>query len=148
MAFHPIHYLCISVAAVPSSVFACPPFVPRIGEFKSDSMVFVDESDGKEYVVWTWDKNTLLETRVDVQTLGKSVPLAELDSMACVFGGFPGGQLPLSVEGGSTSSLPVLTDNREDGHYFILSRNFSEDVLLNFYHQAHQEVLGIMEVIL
>ena len=42
--------------------------------------------------------------------------------------------------------LRVLSDNREDGHQFVLSCNFSEEVFLTCYRQAHQELLGMLEV--
>ena len=94
----------------------------------------------------TWEKHVLLEVCVDVQTAGQRVPLAELSSLACILGSVPGGQLPLSSEGASPSLLRVLSDAREDGRQFVLSRNFTEDVFLSCYRQAHQEVLGMMEV--
>ena len=88
----------------------------------------------------------MLEVCVDVQTAGQRIPLAELNSLSCILGSVPGGQLPLSVEGASPSLLRVLSDARKDDHQFILSRNFTEEVFLGCYGQAHQEVLGMMEV--
>ena len=61
-------------------------------------------------------------------------------------GSVPGNQLPLSIEDASPSVLRVLSDAREDGQQFILSRNFTEEVFLSCYRQAHQEMLGMMEV--
>ena len=94
----------------------------------------------------TWEKHVLLEVCVDVQTAGQRVPLAELISLACILGSVPSGQLLLSIEGASPSLLRVLSDAREDGRQFVLSRNFTEEVFLSCYRQAHQEVLGMMEV--
>ena len=108
--------------------------------------MFIDRGGGKQCLVRTWDKHVLLEVCVDVQTAGQRVPLAELSSLSCILGSVPGGQLPLSVEGASPSLLRVLSDAREDGHQFVLSRNFTEEVFLSCYQQAHQEVLGMMEV--
>ena len=120
--------------------------VARVGEFKCYSVVFVERDDGKHCLVQTWEKDSLLEVCVDVQPLGQRVPQAELKSLACVLGSIPSGQLPLSVEGASPSLLRVLSDNRDDGCQFILSRHFSEETFLNCYRQAHHEVLGMMEV--
>ena len=120
--------------------------IARIGEFKSYSVVFVDLNGGKQCLVRTWEKHVMLEVCVDVQTAGQRIPLAELNSLSCILGSVPGGQLPLSVEGASPSLLRVLSDSRKDGHQFILSRNFTEEVFLSCYRQAHQEVLGMMEV--
>ena len=120
--------------------------IARIGDFRSYSIVFVDRSGGKQCLVPTWEKHVLLEVCVDVQLAGQRVPLAELNSLACVLGSVPGGQLPLSVAGASPSLLRVLSDARKDGHQFVLSRNFNEEVFLSCYRQAHQEVLDMMEV--
>ena len=120
--------------------------IARISDFKSYSIVFIDRGGGKQCLVRTWDKHVLLEVCVDVQTAGQRVPLAELSSLSCILGSVPGGQLPLSIEGASPSLLRVLSDAREDGHHFVLSRNFTEEVFLSCYRQAHQEVLGMMEV--
>ena len=120
--------------------------VARIGDFKSYSDVFVERSGGKQCLVRTWEKHVLLEVCVDVQSPGQRVPLAELNSLSCILGSVPGNQLPLSIEGASPSLLRVLSDAREDGHQFILSRNFTEEVFLSCYRQAHQEVLGMIEV--
>ena len=120
--------------------------IARIGEFKCYSIVFVDRPDGKHCLVRTWESNNFLEVCVDVQPLGQSVPQAELASLSCVLGSIPSGQLPVTIEGSSPSLLRVISDNRDDGHQFILSRHFSEEVFLSCYRQAHQEVLGMMEV--
>ena len=88
----------------------------------------------------------MLEVCIDVQSAGQRVPLAELNSLSCILGSVPGGQLPISVEGVSPSLLRVLSDVREDGCQFILSRNFTDETFLSCYRQAHQEVLGMMEV--
>ena len=120
--------------------------VARIADFKSYSVSFVDRVDGKQCLVRTWAEDSCLEVCVDVQPLGQSVPQAELGSLSRVLGSIPGGQLPLSIEGASPSLLRVLSDNRDDGHQFILSRHFSEEVFISCYRQAHQEVLGMMEV--
>ena len=120
--------------------------VARIGEFKCYSIVFVDRPDGKHCLVRAWESHNFLEVCVDVQPLGQSVPQAELASLSCVLGSIPSGQLPVSIEGSSPSLLRVISDNRDDGHQFILSRHFSEEVFLSCYRQAHQEVLGMMEV--
>ena len=120
--------------------------VARIGEFRSYSICFMDRVDGKHCLVRTWEGNSSLEVCVDVQPLGQNVPQAELRSLACVLGSVPGGRLPLSIEGTSPSLLRVISDNRDDGHQFILSRHFSEEVFISCYRQAHQEVLGMMEV--
>ena len=121
--------------------------VARIGEFKCYNIVFVDRPDGKHCLVRTWESNNFLEVCVDVQPLGQSVPQAEPQaSLSFVLGSIPSGQLPVSIEGSSPSLLRVISDNRDDGHQFILSRHFSEEVFLSCYRQAHQEVLGMMEV--
>ena len=120
--------------------------IARISDFKSYSIVFIDRGGGKQCLVRTWDKHVLLEVCVDVQTAGQRVPLAELSSLSCILGSVPGGQLPLFVEGASPSLLRVLIHAREDGHQFVLSRNFNEEVFLSCYRRAHQEVLGMMEV--
>ena len=108
--------------------------------------MFIDRGGGKQGLVRTWEKHVLLEVCVDVQTAGQRVPLAELSSLSCILGSVPGGQLPLSIEGASPSLLRVLSDAREDGRQFVLSRNFTEEIFLCCYRQAHQEVLGMMEV--
>ena len=106
----------------------------------------MEAGGGKQCLVRTWEQHVLLEVCVDVQSAGQRVPLADLNSLACVLGSVPGGQLPLSVEGASPSLLRVLSDAPKDGHQFVLSRNFTEEVFLSCYRQAHQEVLGMMEV--
>ena len=107
--------------------------VARIGEFRSYSICFMDRVDGKHCLVRTWEGNSSLEVCVDVQPLGQNVPQAELRSLACVLGSVPGGRLPLSIEGTSPSLLRVISDNRDDGHQFILSRHFSEEVFISCY---------------
>ena len=94
----------------------------------------------------TWEADSFLEVWLDVQPLGQNVPQAELISLACVLGSIPSSQLPLSIEGASPSLLRVISDNRDDGHQFMLSRHFFEEVFISCYWQAHQEVLGMMEV--
>ena len=116
--------------------------IARIGDFRSYSIVFVDRSGGKQCLVRTWEKHVLLEECVDVQSAGQRVPLAELISLACVLGSVRGGQLPWSVEGASPSLLQVLSDAREDGHQFVLSRNITEEVFLSCYRQAHHRSVG------
>ena len=78
--------------------------------------------------------------------LCQRVPLAELNSLSCILGSVPSGQLQLSTKGASPSLLRVLPDNRDDGWQFILSHYFTEEIIFNCYRQPNHEVLGTMEV--
>ena len=54
--------------------------------------------------------------------------------------------LPLFIHGGSPSLLRVLSDNRIDGRQFVVSKEFTVDLFLQCYREAHQHIFGMLEV--
>ena len=56
-------------------------------------------------------------------------------------------QLPVALSGASPSLVRVLRNVREDGRRFVIYQSFSEEVFLQCFRQAHQDVFGLVEVV-
>ena len=97
-------------------------------------------------IVRTWDEQDLQEVFGRVEALGQRVPRAELSSLARVTDCVMTSQLPLSIHGGSPSLLRVLSDNRIDGRQFVVFKEFTVELFLQCYREAHQHIFGMLEV--
>ena len=96
--------------------------------------------------VLCWEGNYLKKVCVGYQSLDLPVPDAELVPLARVVSSVGSQQLPVSIVGGSPSLLRVLGDNRDDGREFLQVRRFNEDVFMQCFRQAHQDIFGMLEV--
>ena len=97
--------------------------------------------------VQTWDDVVQTRVCVRVELAGQRVPCVELASLSRVVGSLPTSQLPLSCQGGSPTLVRVLNDNHVDGRHFIVSRNFTEEMFLQYFQETHQADFGALEVI-
>ena len=120
--------------------------VARITAFRDYSVFFVDDGTTCSSFVETWDKHELFCVCVLVESSGQKVPVAELAGLSHVVDSTMSCQFSVSCRGGSPSLLQVLSDNRVDGRQFIVCQEFSEETILQCFREAHQEVLGMLEV--
>ena len=122
--------------------------VAKVDGFKSYSVVFSDHADGKYYLVRTLEGNSISDVCVYVQLLdtGQRVPVAQLSSLACVLRSDPCAQLPFSLDGWCLFLLPVVINNRDDDHSFVLGRELSERMFLPCFRRAHQELFEMLKV--
>ena len=93
-----------------------------------------------------WEENSLLDVCINVEDVGQRVPDAELSSLSRIVCSCGGELMPLSIRGGPQSFVSVLSDNRTDGSLFEYCQEFTSEVFLQCYRQAHQEVFGMLEV--
>ena len=97
------------------------------------------EAEERCYVL-CWEGDFLKKVCVACQSLELPMPDAELVPVARIMCG-------LSIAGGSPTLLRVLSDRREDGRRFMVVQRFTEEVLLQSFLQAHQDVFGMLEVV-
>ena len=97
--------------------------------------------------VLCWEGDFLKKVYVACQSLELPMPDAELVPVARIMCSLGTKQLPLSIVGGSPTLLRVLSDRREDGRRFMVVQRFTEEVLLQSFRQAHQDVFGMLEVV-
>ena len=118
----------------------------RVTAFKDYSLVYEERVDGLYCFVRTWDDTNLQEVCVRVEPLGQRVPIAELSCMSRVVDSLVSCRWPVAIQGGSPTLHRVLNDNRVDGRRFIVCREFTEDVFLQSYREAHHEIFGMLEM--
>ena len=117
----------------------------RIAAFKEYSIFFEDHADGVYCVVRTWDEIELQETCVRVDSFGQQVPRAEFSSLSRVIDCVITSQLPLSINGGSSSLLRVLSDNRIDGRQFVVHKDITVDLFLQCSLEVYEQIFGMLE---
>ena len=81
-----------------------------------------------------WDVDKLKKVSVDVQSLDEELPNAELNR-----------RLQMVVRGASPSLMRVLGDTREVSRRFVVYQRFTEEVFLECFQRAHQDVFGMVE---
>ena len=118
----------------------------RVAIFKEYSVSFEEFSGEQLCIVRTWEENSLLDVCINVGDVGQRVPDAELSSLSRIVRSCGGELMPLSTRGGPQSFLRVLSDNRTDGRSFVYCREFTSEVFMQCYRQAHQEIVGMLEV--
>ena len=84
---------------------------------------------------------------VGQQSLEQPVANAELVPLSRVMYSLPSKRLLVAVCGASPSLMRVLGNTREDGRRFVIYQAFSEDIFLQCFRQAHQDVFGLVEVV-
>ena len=57
------------------------------------------------------------------------------------------GPLPVAIRGCSPLLLRVLSENRSDSRQFVVFQTFDADSFLQCFRQAHQDVLGMVELV-
>ena len=87
-----------------------------------------------------------MDVCINVEDVGQRVPDAELSSLSRIVCSCGGELMPLSIRGGPQSFVSVPSDNRTDGRLFVYCREFTSEVFLQCYRQAHQEIFGMLEV--
>ena len=75
------------------------------------------------------------------------MPVAEFTVVSRVITSVGSPQLPLAILGSDHIALRILSDNREDGRRFVFCREFTTEIFLRCYRQAHQEDFGMLEVV-
>ena len=105
-----------------------------------------DDSCERCYVVF-WEDGHLKKVCVGSESLERPMPLSELKPLSRVIESVEGQQLPVAVRGISLSLLRVLGDERADGRRFAIQQSFGENLFLEVFHQAHQDVFGMIEVV-
>ena len=118
----------------------------RVAIFKEYSVSFEEFGGEQLCIVRTWEEDALLEVCINVEDVGQRVPDAELSSLSRIVCSCGGELMPLSIRGGPQSFLRMLSDNRTDGRLFVYCREFTSEVFLQCYRQAHQEIFGMLEV--
>ena len=104
-----------------------------------------NELDGNQYcVVRTWEDDALLEVCVHVEPSGRRLHERELAGLSRMASYLPTSQLPISIRGGRPTLLRVINENRDDGRHFVYIREFTPDVFLGCYRQAHQDIFGML----
>ena len=93
-----------------------------------------------------WEENHLKKVCIGKEPLEQPVPNAELIPLSRIEYSLPTKQLPVSLSGASPSLVRVLGNVREDGRRFVVYKSFSEEVFLQCFRQAHQDVFGLVEV--
>ena len=81
------------------------------------------------------------------ESLEQPVPNADLVPLLRIVYSLPTKQLPFAISGASPSLVRVLGKTREDGRRFILYQAFSEELFLQCFLQANQDVSGLVEVV-
>ena len=94
----------------------------------------------------TREEDSLLDVCINVEVSGQRVPNAELLSLSRIVCSCETGQKPLSIRGGPPSFLRVFSDHRTDGRLFVYCREFTSDMFLQCYRQAHQKIFFMLEV--
>ena len=118
----------------------------RMSAFKEYSVRFEEFGGEQLCIVRTWEENSMLDVCINVEGSGKRAPNAELSSLSRIVCSCEGVQMPLRICGGPQSFLRVLSDNRTNRPLFVYYREFTNDVFLRCYRQAHQEIFGMLEV--
>ena len=75
------------------------------------------------------------------------MPKSELVPLAQFVHSVQNARLPLCISGADPVLLRVIEDNRTDGKRFVMHQQFSEEVVLQCVRQAHQDVFGMVEVL-
>ena len=115
--------------------------------FKEYAVQFEKTLSEERCYVLCWEGDFLKKVCVASQSLELPVPDAELVPLARIMCSLGTKQLPLSIVGGSPTLLRVLSDHRDDGRRFLVVQRFTEEVLLQSFRQAHQDVFGMLEVV-
>ena len=118
----------------------------RVAIFKESFVSFEEFSVEQLCIVRTCEENSLLDVCINVEEVGQRVPDAELPSLSRIVCSCGGELMPLSIRDGPQSFLRLLSDNRTDGRLFVFCREFTSEVFLQYYRQAHQEIFGMLEV--
>ena len=108
--------------------------------------MFEAKSDGVYCFVNTWEDAHLKKICVGVESVDEVVPDVELVPLARAIFSVSERKKPMSVRGGSPSLLRVLADNRDDGRSFVSYKEFSTEMFLKLFRQAHQDVFGMVEI--
>ena len=77
---------------------------------------------------------------------GQRIPCVEIAGLSRIVGSLPTCQLPLACHGRSPTLLRVLNDSRVDRRQFIVCRDFTEKMFLQWYKETHQAVFGGLKV--
>ena len=119
------------------------------GVTSTSEYAFQFEKDSRvEYCfISYWDEEKLKKVCVDVQSLDEELPNAELKPVARLNIGLESRRLPMVVRGASPSLMRVLGDTREDSRRFVVYQRFTEEVFLECFQRAHQDVFGMVETV-
>ena len=139
---------CFSLCSVCGAVFprVLRSLFARVAASKEYSIFYVQRDDSLYCFVRTWDDVCLQDVCVRVEAIGQQVPYAELSCMSRIVDSLASCQWPLAIKSGSPSLQRVLNDNRVDGRRFIVCREFTKEVFLQCYREAHQEVFRMLEM--
>ena len=111
------------------------------------SLQFEKDSQVEYCFIVYWDEDKLKKICVDIQSLDEKLPNAELKPIARLFFGLESRRLPMVVRGASPSLMRVLGDRRDDSRRFVVYQRFTEEVFLECFQRAHQDVFGMVEIV-
>ena len=121
--------------------------IKHISSFREYSLQFEKSASSEFCYVLCWEESHLKKVCIGKEPLEQPVPNAELMPLSRIVYSLPTKQLPVSLSGGSPSLVRVLGNVRADGRRFVVYQSFSEEVFLQCFHQAHQDVFGLVEVV-
>ena len=120
--------------------------VSSVGQFGEYSLSFETRDDGHYCYVNVWEDSHLKRICVSVESVDGVMPDVELVPFARVACSVAEQRMPVAIQGCSPTLVRVLSGEREDGRTFIAYKEFSSDVFLKCFRQAHQDVFGMLEI--
>ena len=81
------------------------------------------------------------------ESLERPMPLSELEPLARIISSVEHQRFPVAVRGVSPSMLRLLGVERIDEGHFVVQQGGSEDLYLEVFRQAHQDLLGKIEIV-
>ena len=121
--------------------------IKHITSFREYRLQFEKSASSEFCYVLCWEESHLKKVCIGKEPLEEPVPNAELMPLSRIVYSLPPKQLPVSLSGGSPTLVRVLGNVRADGLRFVVYQSFSEQVFLQCFRQAHQEVFGLVEVV-
>ena len=135
-------FLCQGVA--PRALRLVVSSVTGVSEY---ALQFEKDSQVEYCFIAYWDEDKLKKISVDIQSLDEELPNAELKPVARFFFGLESRRLPMVVRGASPSLMRVLGDTRDGSRRFVVCQRFTEEVFLECFQRAHQDVFGMVEIV-
>ena len=120
--------------------------ISDIKAFKEYGVQFEKSGHVERCYVLCWDGLVLKKICVGNETLDQRMPAPELLPLARVVNCLEGQQMPVSICGGSPSLFRVLDAGRTDDRRFVSWQSFDEEVFLQCFRQAHQDIFGMIEI--
>ena len=115
--------------------------VKHYTSFRGYSLQFEKSASLEFCYVLYWEENHLKKVCIGKEPLEQPVPNAELMPLSRIVYSLPTKQLPVALSGASPLLVRVL------GRRVVIYQSFSEEVSLQCFRQAHQDVFGLMEVV-